>query len=124
MKTVLTAETLGELNDGLIGAAINDAIAACLRDCEDRPLMEAARSVSFDLTFAPIPDVDGGLMGVRIAASVKSPRIPAMKVPAQTFRTEVRRGAAGEVVGVEALFVDPWQEKLPLEPGAQNTEAN
>lgn len=50
-NTPLTLETVGQLSDGQSEAVINAAIAAAVRDTEDRGDDGAARKVKIELTF-------------------------------------------------------------------------
>jgi hypothetical protein len=108
----LTLETLGDLNGGMVGAAVNTAIAQVMRDCEDRPALDGPRVVTLEIGFVPVMDASGDLIGVHALPSVKQPKIPAMKIPAQILATRIRHGDLGEIIGVEAVFENPYQQKL------------
>ena len=68
-------KTIGELERGGIGYAIDTAIAEAMSDCASRPALEAARTVTITVKFKPKANsLDQGRPGlgtVGISAAVK-----------------------------------------------------
>lgn len=71
----LTHETIGELEAGGIGYAIDKALEEALQDCARRPSLENARTVTITLKFKPkannLDEGQPGLKNVGVQASVK-----------------------------------------------------
>lgn len=56
MQDKLSLETLGQLDDGTVGAVANAAIAEALADCDDRPFLEKGRKVTVEIVINPVLD--------------------------------------------------------------------
>lgn len=71
----LTNTTLGELEQGGIGYAIDKALEEALQDCARRPGLEAARTVTITVKLKPksnnLDEGKPGLKNVGVQASVK-----------------------------------------------------
>jgi hypothetical protein len=68
--------TIGSLSAGGVGHAINTAIKEALRDCENRPALNKARTVNIQIEFTPAGDSlqDGAVQlgAVSVCAKVKT----------------------------------------------------
>ena len=53
----LNWQTLGNLERGGIGRAIDKALADLVSDCERRPALDKKRTVTIELTLTPVQDV-------------------------------------------------------------------
>lgn len=72
----LKHNTIGELEGGGIGYAIDRSIAEVLADCGNRPALNKARTVTITVKLTPTANNSldagtGGMTGVAIEASVK-----------------------------------------------------
>ncbi|OLV20179.1 hypothetical protein [Deinococcus marmoris] len=76
----LTHDTIGELEAGGIGYAINAAIEEMMADCSRRPGLEKARTVTITLKFKPrastLDQGRAGLNSVGVLADVKTSSPP------------------------------------------------
>lgn len=74
--TPLNHKTIGELEAGGIGYAIDKALQEVMSDCARRPGLESARSVTITVKFKPkantLDEGRPGLANVGIQASVKT----------------------------------------------------
>lgn len=117
--TKLTHDTIGHLQAGAFGPAIDDAINKCMTDCEHRPGLKKARTLVIQLTFTPTPAQ--GMEGA--AASLSTVGILAFcqpKLPPQSTSGEFLHVSPGvtddgepEVAAVfaqEGLFVQARKE--------------
>lgn len=74
-QVFLTHESIGELEQGGIGYAIDTALREALQDCARRPGLETARTVTITVKFKPksnnLDEGQPGLKNVGVQASVK-----------------------------------------------------
>lgn len=102
----LTNTTIGELEGGGIGYAIDKALEEALQDCARRPGLEAARTVTVTVKIKPksnnLDEGQPGLKNVGIQASVKL-TTPARAGGEEFLNVATEVNAAGEVV-TQATF--------------------
>lgn len=113
--TKLTHDTIGNLQGGAIGEVINEAINKAMKDCEDRPGLDKARTVTVKVSFRPMQNK--GLDGARTFNTVAVSPAVTVSTPPQAAGAEflaVSPGATanGEpevsaVFVLEGLFVAP-----------------
>jgi hypothetical protein len=113
----LNSKTIGDLQGGGIGYAIDQAIGEAMRDCENRPGMNKARLVTVQIALTPaggaLQDGANSLGTVGVKAQVK------VAVPNRVGDTDFLSVASGAntdgEVEVTAHFV-----QLPLLNGREN----
>ena len=102
----LTHATLGELQGGGIGYAIDKAIEEAMQDCARRPGLDAARTVTVTVKLKPkssdLDEGQPGLKNVGIQASVKL-ATPARAGGEEFLNVSTSVNAAGEPV-TQATF--------------------
>ncbi len=105
-KDKLTLATLGQLDDGTVGAVVDAAIAEALADCDDQPFLKKGRKVVVEIVVNAV--LDGNrLKGVDVASGVKLTR------PPQAAREQYLRTTFGTVhKTVEAILPDSHQDGL------------
>jgi hypothetical protein len=102
----VTFQTLGRINNGKVGAAIDYELGRMLKDCRERLGNQNPRKLTFTVEMTPF-DEESVALGIIIA----EPKFPTTKMPAETLRMKtIMRD--GEVLGVEAYFADPYQDRL------------
>lgn len=106
MQDKLSLETLGQLDDGTVGAVANAAIAEALADCDDRPFLEKGRKVTVEIVINPV--LDGSVLkGVDVAVGVKLTK-PPQAAREQYLRTTVDTGSNK----LTAMLADSYQDGL------------
>lgn len=102
----LTHTTIGELEQGGIGYAIDKALEEAMQDCARRPGLEAARTVTITVKLKPksnnLDEGQPGLKNVGVQASVKL-ATPARAGGEEFLNVHTGVDAAGEPV-VQATF--------------------
>lgn len=73
----LNMATLGQLTDGLVGKAVDQAIEAIRRDLMERRRLAANRGLLIKVTIAPLMDADGKISDLDITCEVASKLPPA-----------------------------------------------
>ncbi len=122
MSKTFSAETLAEAQGGLSGAQINKALRAALADCHDRSDLDTARKVVITVEFTPVGDA-GELLGVKTNIKVQG-KIPIYEIPTQVFRVETQADNDGAINRVDAVFADPYQDRLLETPTQAPKGAN
>jgi hypothetical protein len=123
MKKELSLATLGDINGGMFGIAVNTALAQTMRDCEDRPGLDGVRKLTLEVAFIPLMDSKGDLMGVNVLPSVKQPKLPPQKIPGQVLGVKIHRDDETKIVlGVQAVFEDPYQKTIFDSQGVSQSE--
>jgi hypothetical protein len=111
----LKFENLGHLEDGAVVEEIDAAIAQMLRDCEQRPALEAVRELPLALVMKPIFNAKTRQIdGIEFGVVIKQPKLPPTKSRAEIMRTVPITNGDGVIVGLDALFEDVWQPRLDL----------
>lgn len=82
MKTDLTLDTLGDLDDGTIRHLVDTALHEALADCDSRPGLEKTRTVTITVAFKPVLSERGGMKGVETEVKAKT------SLPARAGRSE------------------------------------
>lgn len=115
-KETLTLATLGKLDDGTVGAVVDDAITQALKDCEERPGLDGVRKLTIEVAFKPVLDSRSfALKGVDIATKFK------LAVPPQTARDQYLQTSVDTSKGVvEALMPESFQESMFASEGKGN----
>lgn len=103
MSKPLTLETLGQINDGAYGRAINRALDAALRDCDDRPGLAKDRTVTITVKIQPLDLGGKDLTRAKYIPSVD------LKVPAQTaypeiLEVKVFKDDLGKIHAIDAML--------------------
>lgn len=102
----LTHATIGELEAGGIGYAIDKALEEAMHDCARRPGLETARTVTITIKLKPrannLDEGQPGLKNVGVQASVKL-ATPARAGGEEFLNVATSANAAGEVV-TQATF--------------------
>ncbi len=79
----VTIETLGKLQGGVVGNAINAALRRAVHDCDDRPSLKKPRSVLIQVSFEPRPDDRSRTVPhVAIGVVVKD-KLPDQNIPSE-----------------------------------------
>lgn len=52
----LSMENLGDIDDGSVAVAINQALRAAVNDCQDRPSLKKARKITLEISITPVMD--------------------------------------------------------------------
>jgi hypothetical protein len=107
----LNHETIGELQGGGIGHAIDQAIGEALRDCTNRPGLGNARKVVIELAFKPgssgLEDSGLGLSTIGLLAQVKT------NFPSRAGVEEFL-GVRAEQIGTEKVITARFAQATPL----------
>jgi hypothetical protein len=116
VKQNLSLATLGQLDDGTVGAVVDAAIADILKDCDDRPGLKKARRVTLEVSFEPVVDERSFVLkGVDVSAQVK------LSVPAQTMREQYLQTSLDTAVNrLEAHLPDAHQDSMFTETKERN----
>lgn len=77
-----SVDTIGDLDDGTVRLLIDKALDEALQDCDSRPMLPKARTVTITVAMAPVINDRGGLKGITTQVKV------AAKVPARHGRGE------------------------------------
>lgn len=111
----VTYQTIGQLERGGIGYAIDTAIREVLNDCTARPALTAKRTLTITVSFTPeansLDQGRPGLNGVGLQAQVKV-ALPARKGGTETLAVVTGVGVNGQPE-TQAVFIQP-----PLFPGS------
>ncbi len=112
----LTLATLGQLDDGTVGAVVNAAITDALKDCDDRPGLKKARKITLEVSFEPVVDERSFVLkGVDIDTKVK------LTVPAQELREQYLRTSLNTATTqLEAFLANEFQEGLGFDDAEKN----
>lgn len=73
----LSMATLGELTDGLVGKAVDQALDAVRRDLLERRRLDSKRGLSIKVDFVPVMDAQGEIAELDICCEVASKLPPA-----------------------------------------------
>ena len=107
----LTHQTIGELQGGGIGHAIDQALGEAMRDCTNRPGLGTARKVIIELAFKPgssgLDDTSIGLSTVGLKAQVKT------NFPSRAGVEEFL-GVKAEQIGTEKVITARFAQATPL----------
>lgn len=123
MKKELSLASLGDINGGVFGIAVNTALSQAMRDCEDRPGLDGPRKLTLEVNFIPLMDSKGDLMGVNVLPQVKQPKLPPQNIPGQVMGVKIHRDIdTGIVLNVQAIFEDPYQKTIFDGPGSSQPE--
>lgn len=108
-------KTIGQLERGGIGHAIDTAIREVMSDCAARPALTAKRTLTITVSFTPeansLDQGRPGLNGVGLQAQVKV-ALPARKGGTETLGVTSGVGVTGQTE-TQAFFTQP-----PLFPGS------
>lgn len=111
----ITHQTIGQLERGGIGYAIDATIREVLKDCAARPSLSAKRTLTITVSFTPqansLDEGRPGLNAVDIQAGVKC-TLPARKGGTETLGVTSGVGVSGQNE-TQAFFTQP-----PLFPGS------
>lgn len=109
---LLTLDTIGDLDDGVVRGLVNAALEECLDDLDNRPALDKPRKLTIQLSLEPVLDKRGGLKGISAYAEV-SKKIPPRTANADYCPTNVRSGK------LEAHLPDDRQDAItfPAEEG-------
>jgi hypothetical protein len=72
MDCILTIDTLGDLDGGMVRAAVNQLLAAAIHDLEDRGHDEKPRKVVIEVSLTKINEEQ---VGVVVSASARLPKV-------------------------------------------------
>lgn len=87
---------LPEFDNGITAAIIDEAIEACIRDCNDRPHNTKERRASVTFVFTPVVNArDGTCESIDMQAVVSESR-PKLKGGANRMDVRYMRGASGK----------------------------
>jgi hypothetical protein len=103
MSKPLTLETLGKLNDGAYGAAINRAFDAALRDCEDRPGLVKDRTITITVKVQPLDLGGKDLTRVKYSPAVNV-TVPAQAAYPEILEVKVFKDDLGKVHAIDAML--------------------
>jgi hypothetical protein len=107
VQQILNFETLGEVDDGSIRVAVDQALRSIFHDLNDRPGLKRARKLTLDVEFAPRTSDRGELIDVVVGFGIKTTS-PARK-------TAVVMAVKQDGLAFQASVSDnPRQEPLPL----------
>lgn len=98
-KPVLSHKTLGDINAGYFGAAVDAELRRIINDCDAKPGLDKPRRLTIVVDVTPLarPSTDEGAYGLVVTGAVSS-KLPAFKADPSVLdltRKEVR--------GVEVL---------------------
>jgi hypothetical protein len=97
----LSAKTLPSIAGGAVGEMIDQAMARCLADCDDRAGLKKNRSVSIKVELGPQTDEQGNLihvnLGVEVGCSIPNQSLDVQKIDMK----QGRDGLRGEFVTTE-----------------------
>lgn len=99
-------ETLGRINNGKVGTAIDYELGRMLKDCMERLGNQNARELTIKVQMIPFDEES-----VAVGVSFTEPKFPTTKMPAETLRMKAII-KDGEMQSVEAFFADPYQDRL------------
>jgi hypothetical protein len=87
-RKILTLAELPRLDGGKVEAAFNLALRKLAEDCDDRPGLDAARKLNFEIELKPTSDDHGVLEGVDLQWSIK-PSVPKLQSRKQRLACRV-----------------------------------
>ncbi|MEM1207744.1 MAG: hypothetical protein AAGI54_00625 [Planctomycetota bacterium] len=102
----LSVQDLAELHEGKASQMINEAIDACVRDVERRPLNKKKRTAAISIDITPRYDSDTGFLSSCDVTIKADPKIP--PALSRDYEMLVDRG--------KAIF-SPASAENPLQPG-------
>lgn len=113
----LTHQSIGELEQGAIGHAINKLLAELMADCRNRPGLEKARTLTITVKVTPKSNDSldlggGGLAGVAVSASAKH------SVPPQSGGVEILSVRDGANLNGEPITEAVFTMQPLLRPGS------
>ena len=122
MKKELSWQSLGEINEGTLGMAIDLALAEVLKDCNERPGLGKAREVSIKLKLLP-QSVQNPFDVVSISAEITK-KLPGRSTLVENLSIKKVVNDAGEVTAVIAEVDDGQQALFAREVYASNPPTN
>lgn len=107
MKQNLDMKSIGDLDEGRVGIAVNNALNQIAHDLKCRPGVEKVRKMTITLTMKPQIDADGLLASVDIGKTIKT-TLP----DTQGHITNAKVSTDGELVWNDASPDDIAQSTL------------
>lgn len=105
-QQILTFETLGDVDDGSIRVAVDQALRSLFHDLNDRPGLKKSRKLTLNIDFTPRTSDQGHLDDVAVGFQIKT------SSPAK--QTAVLMAVKGSGLAFQASVPDnPNQEPLP-----------
>jgi hypothetical protein len=108
MKKTLSLSTIGDLHDGFFGPAVNNDIAAAIKDCDERPRLDKPRTITIKLEIRPDPEGDGVTVDQVVVATSN------LSLPPTTTRKERLSVTRGGKNAQPQLIVPEVQTRLPI----------
>lgn len=113
----LSLESLKNLDDGRIKAALDQELRHVITDCGDRPGDKRARTVTLQIELKPITDEINELERVDVTMQVTS-KTPTRK--SKTYDMGLRKSATGPMLVYNELSLDNVdQETFPFDQDTQ-----
>jgi hypothetical protein len=103
MSKPLTLETLGRLNDGSFGKAVDRALQSVLIDCEDRPGLAKDRTITIKIKVQPLETGNKDLARAKYLPSVEI-SVPAQSAYPEILEVKVFRDELGKVHAIDAML--------------------
>ena len=123
-------EDLGKVDSGKVVVALNHALLQCIRDVQDRPFEEAARTVSLKIDLTPILDAAEAkegrcvldTIGMQFKLNPSMPKQQTMVYPmiptssgALLFNPDSPRNPRQHTLDFDGGQADPETGEVPLE---------
>lgn len=83
----LSFDSLKHLDNGVINAAFDQEVAACVRDCEDRAGVNSPRKITMEFLMTPVVDQGNNFESVDVEVIVKPASIPSRRSRPYAMRT-------------------------------------
>lgn len=93
-KATLTLDTLGQLQNGRVGATVEKHLERILQDCLDRWYIDKPRKLTLELSLTPLPGGELGLEAVEAGCKVTY-KLPPVETNPQECPIKISTDDAG-----------------------------